>query len=112
MSKNWTISVDELASDLENVKAQFDDVPADEEGEDEEEGNYIDVRLQVRKGGSWSLHTGDASYDQDHRGFWGSGCVGKDTDCKELAEELIGEAEEDFATSGETDDEGEERPVW
>ena len=32
----------------------------------------VDIRLQVVDG-SWALHTGDASYDTDHRGYWGAG---------------------------------------
>lgn len=31
-----------------------------------------DVRLQVLPDGCWWVHTGDASYDTDHRGHWGS----------------------------------------
>lgn len=31
----------------------------------------LDVRLQVC-GTTWSIHTGDSSYDQDHRGRWAS----------------------------------------
>ncbi len=42
----------------------------------------IDVRLQVHESGQWSLHFGDSSYDQDHRGVWGSSsipvCRGRD----------------------------------
>lgn len=30
-----------------------------------------DVRLQVHEDGAWALRRGDASYDQDHRGYWG-----------------------------------------
>lgn len=52
----------------------------------------FDVRLQVHDG-SWSLHTGDASYDQDHRGYWGAGFLTEgDGDCRELAQDLIDEA--------------------
>jgi hypothetical protein len=34
-----------------------------------------DVRLQILPDGSWAVHTGDSSYDQDHRGVWGSASV-------------------------------------
>lgn len=38
------------------------------------ESEDVDVRLQVVDG-TWYLHSGDASYDQDHRGFWGAGSL-------------------------------------
>ena len=46
---------------------------------------YLDVRLQVTVNGddqsaSWSVHTGDASYDQDHRGYWGAEIMSSDMD--------------------------------
>ena len=37
----------------------------------------IDCRLRHHDG-SWSFHTGDSSYDTDHRGNWGASCVGAD----------------------------------
>jgi hypothetical protein len=50
-----------------------------------------DIRLQVHEGG-WCVHTGDASYDQDHRGYWGcgfvpAGCTRKDA--RTIARDLI-----------------------
>jgi hypothetical protein len=60
---------------------------------------YMDVRLQVHQGGGWSIHTGDASYDQDHRGYWGASSLSRDTDCAELAEELIEQAKDMHAQS-------------
>jgi len=52
----------------------------------------------------WSVHTGDSSYDQDHRGFWGSTSVtfigdpdGDTLDAAEVADDLIGEAMESAA---------------
>jgi hypothetical protein len=33
-----------------------------------------EVRLQVHDG--WTVHYGDSSFDQDHRGLWGAGSVG------------------------------------
>lgn len=61
----------------------------------------IDVRLQCTEVG-WQLHTGDASYDQDHRGVWGSDCVMFDStavDLAAIATRLIDECEEMQATS-------------
>lgn len=66
------------------------------EGEDEFSGT--DARLQVRKY-SWQLHTGDAQYDTNHRGYWGNasipwGCTW--IQAREVAKELLESAEEDF----------------
>lgn len=63
---------------------------------------YIDVRLQVYPDGQWSVHSGDSSYDQDHRGFWGSSCVpgnGKRFSSVETARELIDQAKDHHADS-------------
>jgi len=47
-----------------------------------------DVRVQVTDGGSWSLHTGDAQYDTDHRGYWGAGSIVADDDDATLGRTL------------------------
>jgi hypothetical protein len=66
----------------------------------DEEGNATgDVRLQLIDG-SWALHTGDASYDQDHRGAWGASSISAGAtmkECRETAKDLIAEAEESLA---------------
>jgi hypothetical protein len=52
------------------------------------------VRLQVVDG-DWTLHSGDNSFDTDHRGTWGYGYAYygmTKTAIKELARELINEA--------------------
>lgn len=54
-----------------------------------EKGGDADVRLQVMDDGGWCVHMGDASYDQDHRGFWGASGLTRSTNCVELARELI-----------------------
>jgi hypothetical protein len=81
----------------------------DEQGDgpfDDEDDGYMDVRLQVYPGGSWALRTGDASYDTDHRGYWGAGSLAWDSDCEELAAALIDEAKDNAAMNGEdVDDE-------
>lgn len=54
----------------------------------------IDVRLQVREDGSYEHHSGDASYDTDHRGYWGCGAVAPDDDdvaLTALAREMVAE---------------------
>jgi hypothetical protein len=52
------------------------------------------VRLQVVDG-SWYFHTGDNSYDTDHRGAWGYGYASygmNKTAVRDLARDLITEA--------------------
>ena len=64
----------------------------------DEDGNFgVDVRLQV-SAADWTLHTGDPSYDTDHRGFWGAGFLpyGR-TNLRELARDLISEARDQWA---------------
>jgi hypothetical protein len=56
-----------------------------------------EVRLQVSADGVWRLHCGDPCYDTDHRGCWGAGVVGRTTNCRELAKELIDEVAEQAA---------------
>ena len=95
MNANDFPTVAEVASALENVKMWLSDVEPDEEGD-----AYIDVRLQVTEDGGWDVLSGDASYDNDHNGFWGSGSVSEGTDCEELAAELIDEAQDDAHQCG------------
>ena len=38
----------------------------------------IDCRLNYQPGRGFNFLTGDSQYDTDHRGFWGSSCVGAD----------------------------------
>jgi hypothetical protein len=62
-----------------------------------------DVRLQVYERGGWAIHSGPCDYDQNHRGYWGSGSVRADmTDAGviTLADDLIGQAAEHKALSG------------
>lgn len=58
----------------------------------------IDVRLNVQEGG-WALLTGDACYDDDHRGLWGAshlkGGGGRHgSNCEAVATELLEQARE------------------
>jgi hypothetical protein len=66
----------------------------------DEEGNaYGDCRLQVH-GGTWTLWTGDSSYDTDHRGYWGANSVSPDDDkatLEAVADDLLDECADDFA---------------
>jgi hypothetical protein len=61
------------------------------------ESPEMDVRLQVHEDGAWAVRTGDASYDLDHRGFWGASSIDRRTNCRRLARELLEEAKDQAA---------------
>lgn len=87
-------SINDVAADLRSINAETLE-PADEP-----EG--IDVRLQVLDDGAWSVHSGDASYDTDHHGFWGSSSVpgnGKRFNARDVARDLIEQCRDDEAQS-------------
>ena len=68
----------------------------------ESDVDAIDVRLQVHDDGAWSIHSGDASYDTDHRGYWGAASVPGNSEkfnSTAVAKDLIDQAKEDHATS-------------
>jgi hypothetical protein len=71
-----------------------------------------DVRLQVETtqyhnngdflNTSWQVHSGDASYDQNHYGYWGSGVVSSDMSkatLRDIAHDLIEQAKDHEAMS-------------
>lgn len=87
-------TVEQLASCLERYKPGPNDFDDDDDDDNEDE-RYWDIRLQVY-GGEYCIHTSDSSCDQDHRGYWGSSCIGPDTDCKELAQELLDQATDHY----------------
>ena len=63
----------------------------------------VDVRLQCTSSG-WSVHTGDPSYDQSHKGFWGNSTLSYDRQhLGDLARDLIEQAREHYALSKETE---------
>ena len=62
-------------------------------GEDEA---YLDVRLRVHDG-SFGVLQGDSSYDQDHRGFWGSSSLAVDSDLEDIAADLVEQVLDDQA---------------
>lgn len=84
------------------AKADLREDPSDPDG-----FAGTDARLQVR-GGSWQLHTGDSSYDQDHRGAWGSSCIAwgcTRAEARETARELLEDCADCHAmTEGEADE--------
>lgn len=89
-------TIKEVAAELRAEK------PYIEDSFDDGEGNVgIDVRLQVLPSGAWALRAGDSSYDYDHRGFWGSGFLARQTNCRELARELIDQCAEHAAQCGD-----------
>jgi hypothetical protein len=70
-----------------------------------EDSASVDVRLQVWDDGSWNVHTGDASYDQDHRGWWGVSCLSWERqDLTALARDLIEQAREHEASAARPHD--------
>lgn len=55
------------------------------------------VRLQVYEDGDWAVRTGDASYDQDHHGFWGAGLIGRrENKFDDIARDLLEQAKESY----------------
>ena len=59
-----------------------------------------DVRLQVLDNGDWAIHSGDASYDTDHHGYWGASSITADETVKGLlytAGDLLDQVEESRA---------------
>lgn len=49
----------------------------------------VAIRLQVMPNGSWFIHTGDPSYDPDHRGYWWDTTIDNTSDSDKIADELI-----------------------
>jgi hypothetical protein len=93
-------SIKDVSSEIRGI-VRYPEL-ADPENEDHE-GNWMDVRLQIWNDGSWNIHTGDSQYDQDHRGFWGATSIpmiGR-FDSRETAKELLEQAREDAWQSGE-----------
>lgn len=84
----------------EEIGAELASIADFAEPEAEGEPGWADVRLQVWDDGTWAIHTGDASYDQDHRGFWGAGSLASDateSDIAQLAADLLEQALDDCA---------------
>lgn len=84
-------SIDDIGAALGDVR---DLEAAYIEAEDGDE-QAIDVRLQVYEDGRYCVRSGDASYDQDHRGFWGASSVAaedSDADLSQLARDLVAQA--------------------
>jgi hypothetical protein len=59
----------------------------------------VDVRLQIEEDGCWTLHSGDAQYDQSHKGYWGSSSVpgnGQRFKSQETARDLLEQVKDDY----------------
>lgn len=96
-------SIKDVAAELRAInEEEFEIDPIEEkygEGQDS-----IDVRLQVLPNGHWQVNWGDPQYDTDHRGYWGASSVpgnGRRFNAREVAEDLIEEAKDQAAQSGE-----------
>lgn len=79
--------VNELAADIHDFVTELNSIG-------ESDG---DVRLRLFDG-AYEILTGDAQYDTDHRGAWGSGSISASAtmeDCVSLANDLINEAQDD-----------------
>ena len=81
----------EIAEHLEAIQYEVKENPDLDINHGEDQA-YIDVRLQLQANGSFVVHFGDPSYDQDHRGFWGSSSIAVDTDLEETAHDLLDQA--------------------
>ena len=93
-------SVEDIYLAIKHLPSQVE--PEFRESDDDEPA--IEVRLQVWPDGQWTYHTGSADYDQDHRGYWGSGSVTADMDeraLRALAEDLREQSIEQCAESDE-----------
>jgi len=64
------------------------------------DGKWCDVRLQVYPDGDWTIRVGDSSYDQDHRGYWGSSSLnGRRFKSIDVARDLLEQCKEHHAQS-------------
>jgi hypothetical protein len=63
----------------------------------------VEVRLQVLDNEYWCVRWGDPSFDTDHNGYWGASILelAADTDLRELANDLLGQAEDMYQEDSE-----------
>ncbi len=88
-------SQSDVAKDIRGILAQSRRL-----GVFKDEDN-VDIRLRVHDNGDWTMHAGDASYDTDHRGHWGSAVISEgesDASINEIATALLGEVIEAIAS--------------
>jgi hypothetical protein len=88
--------------DMSDEVSSYDPEDLQESPEDDPS---IDVRVQYLHG-IWYGHSGDSSYDQDHRGHWSNSSVVADMtsdDCLEVAQELVEQILESMAMDEDSD---------
>ena len=88
--RNMGFTITDVISDLKNIRDYlkgYEDEEIDDGG-----GNFgTDVRINSH-GRGFEILSGDASFDQDHRGFWGSSWVSKydtNVNLRETAYDLL-----------------------
>jgi len=92
-----------IVSVLNKIRNQCDQIPAQGDDEYGADDLTIDVRLQLHSDSYWAVRSGDSQYDQDHRGFWGSSCVGSDDSddgLEDIARDLIDQCADSAAQAG------------
>ena len=91
---------DEARADIISYLTALDRTPPfsweHEEMWQDGETRMMEMRLQIHDDNTWSIHTGDPQYDQDHRGLWADTVVpfegdpdGHTFDAEEVADSLI-----------------------
>lgn len=68
------------------------------------QGDALEVRLQCTAS-RWKLHTGDPSYDTDHKGHWGASQISPDDDetaLREIAADMIEQVRDSVAQTEES----------
>jgi 3',5'-cyclic AMP phosphodiesterase CpdA len=84
-----------IATDLENVWTQMQNICSREDLIDPESEDWagVDARLRVHDG-NWEVLWGDSSMDTDHRGYWGYGSLCYDIEPEDLTQEMLNLAKE------------------
>lgn len=83
-------SVEEVVKELKAIQKEM--------VAEEDDGEGLEVRLQVTKG-TWVVHYGDPGFDTDHHGYWGDSSISYDAsleDLKYVAESLIEDVEDEI----------------
>lgn len=92
--------IDEVAELLESLKPNIgDDFRASDDPDDETPGMCVTIASD--DGGEWNYQTGDNSFLGGCYGFrnWGVGRLYRDSDCREVAVDMVDEVFEGIAQS-------------
>lgn len=98
MSETHDIVTPEARAEIIAYLSDLDTVKPHEDAADD-----LEIRLQIHDDGTWSVHTGDSQYDQDHRGHWGNTSVPWSDDSEGLpdweavADDLLDQCDESAA---------------